>query len=122
MRGVFEANEATGERWRVALDLLRSGKAFSLGGVTFRRVDGDTVEAAVASRWLPENLTEAYATDDLESAQTSVQSLLADDEEFRDVVGGSSIDYVLVDDYDIGSIALCRLSDDGLEWLVPRQA
>jgi hypothetical protein len=42
---------------------------------------------------------------------------LAADESFRDVVGGSKVDYVLVDDYDVGGVALCRLDGDRIVWM-----
>ncbi len=58
MRDVFAVESPIGRRWELALDLLRRGERFSLGRITFRRVGGSTVEAAVESAWLPENVTE----------------------------------------------------------------
>lgn len=120
MRGVFTVDEPSGQRWELALDLLRNGDAFALGRVTFRRIADDVIEAAVASSWLPENLTEAKAREDLEPVREQTEALHAGDAAFRAVVGTSQIDYVLVDDYDIGSIALCRLTGPEIEWLIDR--
>lgn len=88
--------------------------------VTFRRIADDAIEAAVASSWLPENLTEARAREDLEPVRQQTEALHAGDAAFRAVIGTSRIDYVLVDDYDIGSIALCRLAGPDIEWLIDR--
>jgi hypothetical protein len=45
---------------------------------------------------------------------------LTNDAAFREAIGEASIDYVLIDDYDTGSVALCRLRGSELEWLIPR--
>jgi len=116
VRGIFAVDEPSGPRWELALDLLRRGDAFSIGPVTFRRNDRSAVEAAVASSWQPERVTEERARRDLEEARRWVEELMASDEAFRRVIEGSAIDYVLVDDYDIGSVALCRLVRDDVVW------
>lgn len=121
MRGVFAIDEPSGQRWELALDLLRRGEAFSLGRVTLRRVADGAIEVAVASAWRPENLTDAKARDELEAVRAKTEELVAADAMFRDVVGLSRVDYVLVDDYDTGSIALCRLAGGELEWLSERK-
>src|SRR4051794_15763950 len=119
MRGVFAVGESRGPRWELALDLLRQGEPFSLGPVTFRRADATTVEAGVASSWQYRWLTEERARKDLEEARGWVEELLASDDEFRRAVGDSSIDYVLIDDDETGSTALCRLTGNDLAWLIP---
>ena len=117
MRGVFAVGEPSGSRWELALDLLRQGESFSLGPVTFRRIDSRTVEAAVASTWQFDRVTEESAAKDLREAKAWVEQLVATDEPFRRAVGESSIDYFLVDDYEIGYWKLCRLVDNDIEWL-----
>jgi hypothetical protein len=121
MRGVFKLDEPSGPRWELALDLLGRGEPFSLGMVTFRRASEDVVEASVASTWQLQNVTEARARDDLEPARSRTEALLADDPGFRSVVGASRIEYVLVDDYEIGAVAICRLADDEIQWLIDRE-
>ncbi|HEX8098891.1 MAG TPA: hypothetical protein VF660_01665, partial [Actinomycetota bacterium] len=110
-------SETSGPRWDLALDLLQRGQAFSLGRVTFRRIDEATVEAAVASAW--RQVTEERAREALHEARTWVENLLASDEPFRRTVGESSVEYVLVDDYDTGSVELCRLLGDEVVGLKP---
>jgi hypothetical protein len=119
MRGAFAVDEPRGPRWQVALELLGRGDAFSLGRITFSKTGG-VIEAAVASSWLPENLTEERARSDLESAQAAIEDLRLADEAFRDLLAGSTLDVVLVSDYDTGSIALCRATSTGVEWLWKR--
>jgi hypothetical protein len=119
MKGVFTVDEPAGGRWDLALDLLRRGQPVSLGQITFRRVDASSVEAAVASAWVPMDLTEERARGELRLAQVRVDELCLD-EGFRDAVGGSPIDVVLVHDYETGNLPLCRMGADDVEWLAPR--
>lgn len=116
MRGVFAVDDPSGPRWAVALELLAAGKPFQLGQVTFRRLDPQSVEAAVASSWQLENVTEDRARADLDAARDRVAALLTDDTEFQRAIGGSTIEYVLVDDYDIGSVPICHLRAGDLVW------
>jgi hypothetical protein len=95
-------------RWAAALELLATGKPFRLGRVTFRRLDPQTVEAA-ASSWQLENVSEERARSDLDGARARVAALLSEDAEFEGAIDGSTIQYVLVEDYEIGSVAICRL-------------
>src|SRR5690348_7702828 len=121
MRGVFVVgdHDPSGERWGLALDLLKRGQPFALGPVTFRRTDAATIEADVVGSWPSRPVTDAGARKDLEEARSWVEELVASDAAFRDAIGSSAVDYVLVDDYDIGYIRLCRLTDKGdLEWFV----
>lgn len=91
---------------------------FSLGTATFRRTSEDAIEASVASTWQLQNVTKPRARDDLEAARTRTETLLANDPAFRSVVGPSGIENVLVDDYEV---AICRLVDGDIEWLVDRE-
>jgi hypothetical protein len=100
----------------VALELLATGKPFQLGQVTFLRLDPQTVEASVASSWQLENVTEERARSDLDAARARVDALLREDAEFHGAIDGSTIEYLLVDDYEIGSVAICRLHDGNLVW------
>jgi hypothetical protein len=119
MKGVFAVDEPAGGRWDLALDLLRRGEPFSLGQITFRRLDQGSFEAAVASTWAPMDLTDERARAELVEAQIRVDEL-CEDEGFRDAVGGSPIDLVLVHDYETGNLPLCRMGADGVEWVAPR--
>ena len=122
MRGVFAVGEPAGQRWELALDLLRRGEPFSIGQTTFRRVNPETIEVAVASEWWDAGtLTDKYAREALGRAKEGVEELLASDPGFGAAIGDSTIDYVLVDDYDIGAITLCRLVGDDLKWLTSRR-
>ena len=63
-------------------------------------------------------MTEDYAAATRRAAQAEIDARLESDEAFRDVIGGSRMDVVLVDDYDTGAVAICRLAEGGeLEWL-----
>jgi hypothetical protein len=119
MRGVFALDEPTGPRWELALEVLGRGDAVALGHITLRRTGARSVEAAVASAWLPENLTEDRALAELSEARTRIERLRASDNRFSNFLGDSTLAFVLVDDYDTGSIVLCQETTTGLEWLGP---
>ena len=119
LRGVFavgDLGEPKGQRWELALDLLRRGEAFSIGHVTFRRTGPETVEVAVASDWPIGQVNERRARDDLEQARSWVEELISSDEAFRAVVADSSMDYVLVDE--IGATPLYRLVGESIQRLL----
>jgi hypothetical protein len=117
VRGVFRVEEASGPRWELALDLLRRGKSFAWGPVTFSRTAVDTVEVAVASTWQWHNLTRERALRDLVKARSEVQKLLATNSHLRGAVGDSNVHYVLVNDDEVSSVAIARLVDDDLVWI-----
>jgi hypothetical protein len=119
MSGVFRVVEPSGSRWELALDLLRRGEAFSLGRMTFWPLADDAIEVHVASAWQHQNVTEATARRELETAREQLDALLADDAAFREAIGSSRFDYVLVEDYEKG-VAICRLSDHDIAWLIDR--
>jgi hypothetical protein len=119
MKNAFVVDEPTGARWELALDLLRRGKGFSIGPVAFRRADSTVVEAAVTSTWQFERVTAARARADLEQARQWTEDLLASDDGFSDAIAGSTVDYVLIDDYGNGAVAICRLVGDDVRWMTP---
>lgn len=59
---------------------------------------------------------------DLNAACAQVDALLSEDADFERAIDGSTIEYVLVDDYDVGSVAVCRLQDGVLVWPGTRPA
>lgn len=118
-RGAFEPGETDGPRWELALERMNSGHAIRVGMVEFRRVDPATVEAAVVSSWWHDNVSRSRASEELYAARAATEDLLAGNPDFATAVGTSELDYVLVIDYEIGSIALCRLVGDVLEWIDP---
>lgn len=118
MRGVFAVDEPSGQRWDLALDLLERGEPVSLGPITLRRRASGEIEATVASSWRLENVNLESGRAELLAAQAMIRQLLVEDERFRAALGGSQVDYVLVDDYEIGSVAIARLADNILEWLI----
>ena len=120
MSGVFRIEEPSGPRWELALDLLRRGEAFSLGRMTFWPLADNAIEVHVASAWQHQNVTEASARRDLETARKQLDALVAEDGAFREAIGWSRIDYVLVEGYERG-VAICRLVGNDIEWLIDRE-
>jgi hypothetical protein len=120
VRGTFDVDEGIGPRWELALELLRHGEPFALGNVTFNRIADDAIEAAVAVSLALRERDRRASPADLEPARDQTEALLTNDAARRAVVGESRIDYVLVDDYDVGSVAVCRLIGHSIEWLIDR--
>jgi hypothetical protein len=117
MRGVFAAGEPSGQRWELALDLLRRGGPISLGPVTLRPIETSLIRVEIDRSSRP--LTADRARADFQEAKGWVEDLYTSDAAFREALGSSELDYVLVEDLDMGYIILCRLTSTGdLEWLV----
>ena len=101
----------------MALDLLRRGDRISLGPMTFCPIETSLVQVQIARSSRP--LTTDRARADFQEAKGWVEALYASDAEFREALGSSELDYVLVEDLDMGYIILCRLTSTGdLEWHV----
>ena len=69
----------------------------------------------MASAWSPPRVSEERAREELEEARSWVEGLIGSDQAFRDAIGETSLDYVLVHDYDTGSVALYRLVGNRIE-------
>lgn len=120
MSGTLRVDEPTGPRWELALGLLRRGEAFTLGRMSFWPLADDVIEVHVWSAWQSQNVAEATARPELETARMELEALVAEDSAFREAVGSSRFDYVLVEDYEKG-VAICRLVGSDLEWLIERE-
>jgi len=73
----MEILEARGQRFEVALQLLREGQSFVFDKVTFSLDSGRQLVVAIPSSfWPPENITEATALRDLERAQAVAEYLV----------------------------------------------
>jgi hypothetical protein len=112
----MEITEPHGSRFELALELFRDGRALTFDGVGFWLAPDGALEVRAQTSWYRENVTEQTALNDLERAKTLAASLVKASSEFASLVKGRARRYVLVDDYKMGGIELCRLIDGSLFW------
>jgi hypothetical protein len=113
----IDITDATPDRMRAAVELFLEGvDAIELGRVCIAiRRDGQ-VEVSVQSEWLPENVTEQTARADLSHAQQVFDYVADFSPEFRRRVASLPRRYCVIEDYGMGSVALCYLEGDRLVW------
>ena len=106
----FEVQEPAGERWDLALQLLREGQSVTWQHVCLRPEPERLLVEAVSS-W-QSGVTEKRARDDLIRARDLFTGLLARDDNLREIVGSRAIRYELVIDYGNGSVLAATLVGD----------
>lgn len=113
-RGVFRVDEPSGERWDLALEMLRAGQTVVLADVGLR-VEGKTeVTVIVVSQWNDLSLvTPVDALHAFARGQRHVAGAAASSPEFRELLAHRRVVVEFVVDYDTGSVLIGR--DDGTE-------
>ena len=112
----MEITEPHGPRFELALDRFRDGHAFTLNGVGFWLAPDGALEVSAQTSWFIENVTEQRALDDLDRARRLTDTLIEESPAFASLVKGRPRRYVLIDDYKMGGVVLCRLVDGSLNW------
>ncbi|HEU0143372.1 MAG TPA: hypothetical protein VFQ47_01185 [Nitrososphaera sp.] len=112
----MEITEPHGSRFELALELFQDGRAFTFDDVGFWLAPDGALEVRVQTSWYRENVTEQTALNDLERAKNLADFLERASPEFASLVKDRPRRYVLVDDYKMGGIELCRLIDGSLFW------
>jgi hypothetical protein len=112
----MEITEPHGSRFELALERFRDGRAFTFDGVGFWLAPDGVLEARVQTSWFRENVTEQTALNDLERAKNLADTLVEASASFASLVKDRPRRYVVVDDYKMGGIELCRLIDGSLLW------
>jgi hypothetical protein len=126
VRGAFHLDAPEGDRWELALDLLRvGGQAVEIGGIVLRRdtagplADG-LIHADVIASYDPKSLTEQQAHEDVRRGRSVMMNLLEADGRLSDLASehGLACDYV--HDYGMGSVLLATVAGDGsITWQAP---
>src|SRR5919198_4496543 len=82
----MEILEPHGQRFEVALELLREGRSFIFDGVRFSLTpDGLLVVAIESSYWPPDNMNEQTALSDLERAKSVADYLARENPSFAEI-------------------------------------
>ena len=112
---LLSADDTHGRRFDQAIDALAEGSAVAFGDLLLS-VSADSLACAIETSWHSENVTEETAHADLARAQRNLAALLEASGRLRQIIGARSVSYVLVEDYGMGLIELCRLVDTEMTW------
>jgi hypothetical protein len=112
----MEITEPHGLRFELALERLRDGHAFTFRGVGFWLAPDGSLEVRVPSSWGIENTSEQTALSDLEHAKKLLDVLIVESPSFASLVKDRARRFVLIDDYGMGGVELCRLVGGALIW------
>ena len=112
----MEISEPHGSRFELALERLQDGHAFTFRGVGFWLAPDGSLEVRAPSSWRIENITEQTALSDLERAKNLLDVLIEESSSFASLVNGLARRFVLIDDYGMGAVELCRLVNGALIW------
>ena len=112
----MEVTELHGSRFELALELFRANQPFTFRGVGVGLTSDGALEVRVQSSWRIENSTEETALNDLERANILIDALIEESASFAAAVKGRNRRLVVIDDYGMGAVELCRLVDGSLIW------
>src|SRR5919109_1597358 len=103
-KGVFFdslwVDEPSGQRWKLALELLKEGKGFVFQGIGLSLGQANDVLVTVPSRFRfdPAKTPEAVVMSQLQEAKEIVDALGEESQEFSATVKGRTVEYQLVED------------------------
>lgn len=118
-------DEAAGQRWQAALEILAEGGYILWRGIglTLRAHIGKgrsrirpRLFVRVSSAWEPDLLTPLRAEAELRHAQAELQELKTESPDFARLVSGRPVCYELLHDYGMGSVLLATSSEEGFEY------
>jgi hypothetical protein len=118
MRGAFDVDQPTGERWNLALEVLERGEsAVSVGGLNLYRAAGAPgadrrLQVEIRATATPEGLTQARAEKDVAAGLSQLDELRSD-ERFAALVAEHGVAVEYVTDYDTGRTALAAVAANG---------
>jgi len=115
MSGALRIEEPSGPRFDLALDLLQAGQSFVFIDCGLRVEDG-VLNVLVPTQWEPHSITEPRAVEELRRAERNIASLAAASPRFAAIVANLRKAFILVYDYGMGGLWLCRLLEDTFEW------
>jgi hypothetical protein len=105
-------DKTSGERFKLALERFSEGHEIIFQDVGFYLNSNGNVECRVQTSWRIENITESSAKTDLASSEVIYKKLINSSDVFAKLVKGKKLSKVLIDDYGMGSIEICRQEDD----------
>jgi hypothetical protein len=122
MRGAFDVDQPTGERWDLALEVLeRAESAVAIGGLNLYRVAGGPradhrLHVEIRATATPESLTRARAETDVAAGLSQLDELRSD-KRFAALAAQHGVAVEYVTDYDTGRTGLAAVAANGsLVW------
>ena len=114
----MEILEPHGQRFEVALELLREGRSFTFDGVRFSLTpDALLVIAIESSYWPPDNMNEQTALSDLQRAQGVADYLARENLSFASIYQKHQHLHILLNYYGHGGeVEAARLVDGEVVW------
>jgi hypothetical protein len=113
---LMEVSEPNTQRFVVALELLREGKAFTFDGVSLRIATDGSLQVSVDTSWCIENTTEQTALSDLGRAKNVLAHLAHESAAFKSIIEGRPQCFRLGYDCGKSGVELARLVDGKLVW------
>lgn len=116
-RGAFRVDELAGERWVLALDLLRDGEQIVVADVVVSLGVPGVVAATARSAWSDVRLiTKEAAAGDLRRAGSVLWQIARSSSEFCELVAGREAELEVVVDYSTGSILVASSRQGHAFW------
>jgi hypothetical protein len=121
-RGAFRITEVPGERWELALELLRdAGQMVVLDGpvpVSLQRYSGwpgadGKIHVCVYTTRSPKSVTPGMATAEFRQALETLRQATAADNRLQAMIDEYGVIYEYVYDYETGGAAIGRAAEDG---------
>jgi hypothetical protein len=121
MRGWFSVDEPSGERWALALELLKNGETVSVADVGLRLEESGDLTVMAISAWTdPSNVTTESARSDLGRAKRTLDALIDADATIRSLAESQPPRIELIADHEIGSELIASMDGDELVWHIRR--
>ena len=110
--------EPCGQRFAVALELLKEGLAFDFKNVTFcfESKQPHSLKVLSRSRFEPDQVTERGALADIEIGKRALTELMTKSADFKSLIEDHPLRFSVIFDYGTGAVELCHLVGDKLIW------
>jgi len=92
----------------LAIEQIGSGKPFMIGDLTLSLSNESTVSVRFPSNWSIENMNKRTALHELQEAKDILSEIRFSSKAFNDYLSKKMITYILVYDYGMGGINICR--------------
>jgi hypothetical protein len=106
----------SGERFNLAIERFREGNEIIFQDIGFYLNPNGTVECRIQSSWRIENINESRVKEDFTSAEGVYNNLISSSDIFAEIVKSKKLSKVLIDDYGMGAIEICRQENDNIIW------
>jgi hypothetical protein len=111
----MQLGEPTPARLELALSLVLAGRGVDSGGFSLAVADG-VLRVDVDYSWTKRN--DSFAMADVRYARSRLDNLLAENEKYRNVLGGLPCRFALVYSYGMGDVEVGEIVGDAVKWRI----